>query len=211
MLSTEKFLYEFNQIFFISSSKSFWFLLRSFWLHLSNFEKTIEKPIHSPIKHLIISISIFWGGMLPSIKRNVFFKVFLVFKNSCVKSNQLFLSFSQDLAYPYHGKSTIIHELFIKKKLNNLVFHGIFEHLAKSFLWVSMLINEDFHTFERQKNTNSGKFKSGHCLISATLFINSADVIFITNHIFNKITMQWYKIRTKNQSKIKYLDKIRQT
>jgi hypothetical protein len=57
-----------------------------------------------------------------------------VFKNSCVKSSQLFLSFSHDLAYPYPGKSTITRELFIRKKLNNLVFHGIFEHFAKSFL-----------------------------------------------------------------------------
>jgi hypothetical protein len=69
--------------------------------------------------------------------------------------------------------------LFIIKKLNNLVFHGIFEHLAKSFFWVSMLISEDFHTFERQKKANSGKFKFGHCLISATLFMNSDEVIFI--------------------------------
>jgi hypothetical protein len=88
------------------------------------------------------------------------------------------------LAYQYHGKSTITQELFITKKLNNLVFHGIFEHLAKSFLCVSILINEDFHTFERQKNANSGKLKFGHCLISATLLINSAEAIFI----FIKIT-----------------------
>ena len=199
ILSTKKFWYEFNQIFFISSLKSFWFLLRSFWLHLSNFVKTIEKSIHSSIKHLIISISIFWGGILPSIKRKVFFKVFLVLKNSWVKSSQPFLSFSHDLAYPYHGKSTITRELFITKKLNNLVFHGIFEHLAKSFLWVNILINEDFHTFERQKNANSGKFKFGHCLISTTLFINSADVIFIS-------TIYSIKQRcniTKSQEKIK--------
>ena len=179
ILSTAKFSYEFNQIFFISSLKSFWFLLRSFWLHLSNFVKTRENSIHSSIKHLIISTSIFWGGILPSIKRNVFFKVFLVLKNSCVKSNHHFLSFSHDFAYPYHGKSTMTRELLTTKKLNNFVFHGIFEHLAKSFLWVSILINEDFHTLERQKNANSGKFKFGHCLISATLFINSAEVIFI--------------------------------
>ena len=116
-------------------------------------------------------MSIFCGGMLPSINKNVFFSVFLVFKNSCVKSNQLFLSFSHDLAYPYHGRSTITRSLFIIKKLNNFVFHGIFEHFAKSFLWVNMLISEDFQTFERQKNANSGKFKLGHCLISATLFL----------------------------------------
>lgn len=50
-----------------------------------------------------------------------------------------------------------------------------------------MLISEDFHTFERQKNVNSGKFKLGHCFISVTLFINSAEVIFINNKLlFNK-------------------------
>ena len=168
-----------NQIFFISSSKSFWFLLRSFWLHLSIFVKTIEKFIHSSIKHFIISMSILCGGILLSISKNVFFIVFLVLKNSWVKSSQFFLSFSHDLAYPYHGRSTIIRELLIRKKLNNLVFHGIFEHFAKIFLWVNILINEDFQTFERPKNANSGKFKMGHCLMSATLFINSAEVIFI--------------------------------
>ena len=192
ILSTEKLLYEFNQISSIFSLKSFWFLLRSFWLHLSNFVNTIEKSIHSSMKHFTISISIFCGGILQSIKRNVIFKDFLVVKNSWVKSNQLFLSFSHDLAYQYHGKSTITHELFIKKKLNNLVFHGIFEHFAKSFLWVNILINEDFHTFERQKKANSGKFKFGHCLISATLFINSADLIFIFKKIYknNKLMIQ---------------------
>ncbi|MBR4633633.1 hypothetical protein IKO50_01390 [bacterium] len=96
-----------------------------------------------------------------------------------MKSSQLFLSFSHDFAYPYHGKSTITRELFITKKLNNLVFQGILEHLAKFFLCTNIFINEDFHTFERQKNANSGKFKTGHCFISATLFTNSAETIFI--------------------------------
>jgi hypothetical protein len=200
ILSTEKLLYEFNQIFFISSLKSFWFLLRSFWLHLSNFVNTIENSIHSSIKHLIISTSIFWGGILPSIKRNVFFNVFLVLKNSCVKSSHHFLSFSHNLAYPYHGKSTITRKLFITKKLNNLVFHGIFEHFAKSFLWVNILINEDFHTFERQKNANSGKFRFGHCLISGALFINSADVIFILTTYTIK---QQYNIKSLSKIKVK--------
>ena len=70
-------------------------------------------------------------------------------------------------------------ELLIVKKLNNFVFQGIFEHLAKFFLCTNIFINEDFHTFERQKNANSGKFKTGHCFISATLFTNSAEIIFI--------------------------------
>ena len=186
ILSTEKLLYDFSQIFFISSPKSLWFLLRSFWLHLSNFVKTIENSIHSSIKHLIISISIFCGGILPSIKRKVILKLSLVIKNSWVKSNHHLLSFSHDLAYQYHGKSTITQELFTRKKLNNLVFHGIFEHLANSFLWVSILINEDFHTFERQKKANSGKFKFGHCFISTTLLINSAEVIFISIWLHKK-------------------------
>jgi hypothetical protein len=91
------------------------------------------------------------------------------------------------LAYPYPGKSTITRELFIRKKLNSFVFHGIFEHFARSFLCVSMLINEDFQTFERQKNANSGRFKFGHCLMSGELFINSAEVIFIFYILFYKV------------------------
>ena len=86
------------------------------------------------MKHSIILMSIFWGGMLASISKKVFFIVSLLVKNSCVKSNQFFLSFSHDLAYPYHGRSTITRLLLIKKKLNNFVFQGIFEHFAKSFL-----------------------------------------------------------------------------
>jgi hypothetical protein len=124
-------------------------------------------------------MSIFCGGMFASMSKNVFFNVFLVLKNSWVKSNQFFLSFSHDLAYQYHGRSTIIRSLLIIKKLNNFVFHGIFEHFARFFLWVNILINDDFQTFERQKNANSGKFKFGHCVISVTLFINSADLIFM--------------------------------
>ena len=117
---------------------------------------------------------------------NVFLKVSLEFKNSCVKSNQPLLSFSQDLAYPYHGKSTITRESLIRKKLNNLVFQGILEHLAKSFLCTNILIKEDFQTFERPKNANSGKSRSGHCFISATLFMNSDEIIFIRNTILLK-------------------------
>ena len=117
MLSTTNFSQFVNQILFISSSNSFLFLLRSFWLHLSVFVKTIENLIQSSIKHFIISMSIFCGGMLPSINKNVFFSVFLLFKNSCAKSNQFFLFFSHDLAYPYHGRSTIIRSLFTIKKI----------------------------------------------------------------------------------------------
>ena len=100
--------------------------------------------------------------MLASINKKVCFNSFLLFKNSCVKSIQFFLSFSHDLAYPYHGRSTMTRSLFIIKKLNSFVFPGILEHLAKFFHCVNMLINEDFQTFERQKNANSGKFKLGH-------------------------------------------------
>ena len=168
-----------SQIFFISSSKSFLFLLRSFWLHLSNLVKIIEKSIFSSMKHCIILVSICCGGILPSIRRKVFFRVFLLLKKSWARSNRCFFSWFQAFAYQYHGKSTITRDLFIRKKLNNLVFHGIFEHFARLLFWVNILISEDFHTFERQKNANSGKFSSGHWSIFATLFMNSDDVIFI--------------------------------
>ena len=129
MLSTTKNLYFSIQIFLISSLKSLKFLLRFFWLHLSDLVKIIEKLIHSSIKHFIISMSILCGGMLASISIKVFFNVFLVFKKCCVKSNRPFLSFSHDLAYPYHGRSTIIRELFIIKKLK---WNGLIQnHLKK--------------------------------------------------------------------------------
>ena len=105
----------------------------------------------------------------------------------------LFFSwFSISITRQIYNNSRIINN----KKLNNLVFHGIFEHLAKSFLWVSILINDDFHTFERQKNANSGKFKFGHCLMSTTLFINSAEVIFILSKS-HKATHNNTQISTK--------------
>jgi hypothetical protein len=99
--------------------------------------------------------------------------------NCCVRSSRCFLSLSHTFAYQYHGKSTIIRELFIKKKLNNFVFHGIFEHFAKSFFCVNIFINEDFPTFERQKKAISGRFKFETCSIFAALLINSDEVIFI--------------------------------
>jgi hypothetical protein len=72
-----------------------------------------------------------------------------------------------------------------------------------------MLISDDFQTFERQKNANSGKFKFGHCLISATLFINSADVIFMGNFIFNKTVIHNMKYFIKIKAK-RYFDTLRQ-
>lgn len=196
ILSTKKDSIFSKPFSFNFSLKSFWFLLRSFWLHLSIFVKTIAKSTHSSTKHFIISKSIFCGGILPSTKRNVFFKNFLLLKNSWLKSNHCFFSLFQTFAYQYHGKSTNIQELFIIKKLKSLVFHGILEHFAKFFLWVNILIRDDFHTFERPKKANSGKSKFGHRLIFGTLFTNSADVIFI--NVMTKIKyMNIYIINRK--------------
>lgn len=98
----------------------------------------------------------FCGGILESIKRKVITKSFPEVKNFCVKSSQSTLSFLQDLAYQYQGKSTITKLSFIMKKLNNFVFHGILEYFARSLLCVNIFISDDFPTFERQKNVNIG-------------------------------------------------------
>lgn len=167
--------------FFISSLNNLKLLWNSFWLHLSILVKMIENLICSSKKQLIISKSIFCGLILQSINKKVICKLSLDVRNCCVKSNHHFLSFSQDLAYQYHGKSTNTKDLLIKKKLNNFVFHGIFELLARSLTFTNILIKEDFPTLERPKNANSGIFKFGHWFISTTLLRNSAEVIFINS------------------------------
>ena len=144
--------------------------------------------------------SIFCGGTLISISKNNCFKFFLESKNSCVVSSQRVFSLSVTFAYPYQGKSTNCHVLLIKKKLNNLVFHGIFEAFAKFFLWVNPLISEDFPTFDLQKNANSGYWETGHWERFAALVINSAVLIcmfkkeikvWIFRGRFNKLFLQY--------------------
>lgn len=61
-------------------------------------------------------------------------------------------------------------------------------------------MRDDFHTFERQKKVNSGRFRFGHSLILITLFINSAEVIFILMIFWVKYYDEYYKILSKIQS-----------
>ena len=51
--------------------------------------------------------------------------------------------------------------------------------MARPFLLVSILINEDFPTFERPINANSGNLNWGHELMFGELEMNSAVVITI--------------------------------
>jgi len=115
--------------------------------------------------------------MLRSMSRKSCFKFFLECKNSCVISIQLVLSVSVAFAYPYPGRSTNCRVLLMTKKLNNLVFQGIFEHFARFPLWVRRLISDDFPTLDLQKNANSGRFVVGHWESFAALVINSAEEI----------------------------------
>jgi hypothetical protein len=70
---------------------------------------------------------------------------------------------------------------FIKKWLIVLVFPGLPDILARCKLPVSRLIREDFPTFERPINPNSGLTGSGHCFNEALLRIYEAEWIIITN------------------------------
>jgi hypothetical protein len=59
------------------------------------------------------------------------------------------------------------------------VLPGLPEILAKFFLSVNILINDDLPTFDLPINAYSGKGSFGHLLTSELLIINSADLIFI--------------------------------
>jgi len=65
------------------------------------------------------------------------------------------------------------------KWLISLVFPGVCETFARLFLSVSILIRDDFPTFERPIKANSGRSVFGHCFRSVLLEINVEEIIFI--------------------------------
>jgi hypothetical protein len=65
------------------------------------------------------------------------------------------------------------------KWLISLVFPGVWDTFARFFRSVSILINEDFPTFDRPMNANSGRSVLGHCFRSGLEERNSALEIFM--------------------------------
>lgn len=59
------------------------------------------------------------------------------------------------------------------------VFPGRPDVLAKPFLWVSILIKEDFPTLERPIKAYSGNWSFGQFVTLELLITKSADFIFI--------------------------------
>jgi hypothetical protein len=60
----------------------------------------------------------------------------------------------------------------MRKKLRSLVFPGVFEAFAREFLWVNLLISDDFPTFDLPKKANSGYCGGGHCCKVEALVTN---------------------------------------
>ena len=129
--------------------------------------------------HPINSISIFCGLCRESTSTNKLviclrFSTYdsIIFRNSSRAS-------LLRCAYPYPGKSTIYHSLFIRKWLISIVLPGVAEVFARFFLSVSILINEDLPTFDRPMNAYSGILPSGHFRTSLLLIMNFASLITI--------------------------------
>ena len=67
----------------------------------------------------------------------------------------------------------------MRKWFTSLVFPGVEEVIASFFLPVSMLISEDFPTFDLPMNANSGNLAAGLSDTLVLLPANVALVIFI--------------------------------
>lgn len=173
-------------IFFNAWSKSFLCLLISFCFALSILLKIIAKGIPSSAKTSINSISIFCGGILASIKTKTIFNVSLWVKKSWIIFIHCFLEDNAAFAYPYPGKSTrcrLLTSSSIRKKLINWVLPGFTDDFANLFWLVSILITEDFPTFDLQIKAISGKSDTGHWLNILALVTKLADLIFIIQQI----------------------------
>jgi len=68
----------------------------------------------------------------------------------------------------------------MSKKFINCVFQGLTDVLESVPLFTSILINEDFHTFDLPIIANSGKPESGHSSNFDALFTKTAlDIIIM--------------------------------
>ena len=67
----------------------------------------------------------------------------------------------------------------MKKKLISLVFPGVILAFASDFLCASVLMSEDFPTFDLPKNATSGSEGGGHCWIFAAEVINEEVMLII--------------------------------
>jgi hypothetical protein len=67
----------------------------------------------------------------------------------------------------------------MRKKLKSLVFQGMFDVFARLFLWVSVLIRDDFPTFDLPKKAISGYSGGGHCCKVEAEVMNWADLTII--------------------------------
>ena len=103
----------------------------------------------------------------------------LPLRYSSVKLLNLFLCFKETLANPYPGRSAMYHSSFMIKWLINVVFPGHPDTFASSFLSKSMLINDDFPTFDLPIKAYSGKFAFGPFRQFVLLITNLEVLIFI--------------------------------
>ncbi len=162
----------------LSFNKRIW-RLNDFWVALSIFVITISKGIFFWSKLYIKSRSIFCGGILPSMRTKTLFNCSLLIKYSWVIPIRCSLFLAQVCAYPYPGKSTRYRLSFIRKYPINLVFPGVTDTL-ESLLWLaSVLINDDFPTFDLPIIANSGKSVWGHSESFEALFTKVAERISI--------------------------------
>ena len=86
-------------------------------------------------------------------------------------------------AYPYPGRSTRYHSLLMRKWFTSLVLPGLLEVIASFLLRQSMLIRDDFPTFDLPMNANSGNFCFGFSETLVLLPEKRASVIFIKNYL----------------------------
>src|SRR5690606_747352 len=107
------------------------------------------------------SMSIFCGLCLMSIRINADTSCLRCEKYEVMNFWNLLLAVLDTLAYPYPGKSTKNQFSLILKWLISWVLPGLPEVLARLLRSVSILIKEDFPTFERPINAYSGSGSLG--------------------------------------------------
>src|ERR1035437_7793780 len=89
------------------------------------------------------------------------------------------LSSFEVFAKPNPGRSTRNQDSLMRKWLISRVFPGVPETFARVLLPVIILINDDFPTFDRPMNANSGRSVSGQSFNEGLLAMKFAEEIFI--------------------------------
>lgn len=143
---------------------------------LSALVNTIEKGTLLCPSQSINSRSMAWNPWRMSISTNTFTSCSRCRMYDVIICSSFFCTTFERLAYPYPGRSTRYHSLFIIKWLMSSVFPGVADVLAR-FLWLhNIFIRLDFPTLLLPMKAYSGFTSLGH-IVHVGLLITNSDLL----------------------------------